>query len=559
MKFDYVIAGGGSAGCALAARLAENSNISVCLIEAGGRGRELFIKMPAGNGFVFGNPKLDWGYSTVPQKSLDNRSIYLARGKALGGSSIVNGMMYMRGVPADYDQWRQSGLSGWSYADLLPYFKRAEGAKHRDGPYHGTNGPLKIEESVNFGVIDKAFIKAAIAAGHTQLNDFNAYDRTGVGRSDSTVSRGVRQSSAIAYLKKGSKNLKVLTHRHISKIVFDHKRAIGVETTNGEFIQARREVIVCQGAFGTPHLLMLSGLGPADHLISHGINPIVNLPGVGENLADHVDIPMQYASDRMDLSHARFQRLDKAAGLMGRWLVNGSGPGGGALFSSILFHAFDDPKQPELQVFMTPMIFDENFKDGQKEISPLLHRIGRRLLVRGRAIARSGIKIDINLERPKSLGTVRLANSDPLISPLIDPNYLSDQQDLDDMVKGVRVMSEIMSKPEIAQYHKGSLGPWANAASDAEIITAIRATAYTGHHPACSARMGADNDSMAVLDDQLRVKGVEGLRVCDASAMPSQITGNLYATVIAIAEKAADMILEKQPLPPEYPEENINV
>ena len=265
MKFDYVIAGGGSAGCALAARLAENSDISVCLIEAGGRGRELFIKMPAGNGFVFGNPKLDWGYSTVPQKSLDNRSIYLARGKALGGSSIVNGMMYMRGVPADYDQWRQSGLSGWSYADLLPYFKRAEGAKHRDGPYHGTNGPLKIEESINFGVIDKAFIKAAIAAGHTQLNDFNAYDRTGVGRSDSTVSRGVRQSSAIAYLKKGFKNLKVLTHRHISKIVFDHKRAIGVETVNGEFIQARREVIVCQGAFGTPHLLMLSGLGPADH------------------------------------------------------------------------------------------------------------------------------------------------------------------------------------------------------------------------------------------------------------------------------------------------------
>jgi choline dehydrogenase len=558
MKFDYVIAGGGSAGCALAARLAENSKISICLIEAGGKGQDLFIKMPAGNGFVFGNPKLDWGYSTVPQKSLDNRSIYLARGKALGGSSIVNGMMYMRGVSADYDHWRQSGLPGWSYAELLPYFKRAEGAKHREGPYHGTSGPLKIEQSVNFGVLDKAFIKAAIASGHTQLNDFNADGRTGVGRSDSTVSRGVRQSSAIAYLKKRYRNLKVLTQRHISKIVFEQKRAIGIETTNGDFIIAKREVIVCQGAFGTPHLLMLSGLGPAEHLVSHGINPIVNLPGVGENLADHVDIPIQYASDRMDLSHAQFQRLDKAAGLMGRWLVNGSGPGGGALFSSMLFHAFDDPKQPELQVFMTPMIFDENFKDGQKEISPLLQRIGRRLLVRGRAIARPGIKIDINLERPKSLGTVRLANSDPLVSPLIDPNYLSDQQDIDHMVKGVRVMSEIMSRPEIAQYHQGSLGPWKNVTSDAEIISAIRATAYTGHHPACSVRMGTNNDNMAVLDNQLRVKGVEGLRVCDASAMPSQITGNLYATVIAIAEKAADMILGKKPLPAEYPEEKIN-
>ena len=524
MKFDYVIAGGGSAGCALAARLAENSKISICLIEAGGKGQDLFIKMPAGNGFVFGNPKLDWGYSTVPQKSLDNRSIYLARGKALGGSSIVNGMMYMRGVSADYDQWRQSGLPGWSYAELLPYFKRAEGAKHREGPYHGTSGPLKIEQSVNFGVLDKAFIKAAIASGHTQLNDFNADGRTGVGRSDSTVSRGVRQSSAIAYLKKRYRNLKVLTQRHISKIVFEQKRAIGIETTNGDFIIAKREVIVCQGAFGTPHLLMLSGLGPAEHLVSHGINPIVNLPGVGENLADHVDIPIQYASDRMDLSHAQFQRLDKAAGLMGRWLVNGSGPGGGALFSSMLFHAFDDPKQPELQVFMTPMIFDENFKDGQKEISPLLQRIGRRLLVRGRAI----------------------------------PNYLSDQQDIDHMVKGVRVMSEIMSRPEIAQYHQGSLGPWKNVTSDAEIISAIRATAYTGHHPACSVRMGTNNDNMAVLDNQLRVKGVEGLRVCDASAMPSQITGNLYATVIAIAEKAADMILGKKPLPAEYPEEKIN-
>ena len=187
MNYDYVIAGGGSAGCALAARLAENPNISVCIVEAGGKGRELFIKMPAANGFVFGNPKLDWGYSTIPQKSLNNRSIFLARGKALGGTSIVNGMMYIRGVPTDYDNWKQIGLSGWGYADLLPYFKRAETAKHRSGAYHGANGPLKVEESVNFGEIDKAFIEAAISAGHKHLDDFNSCERTGVGRSDSTI------------------------------------------------------------------------------------------------------------------------------------------------------------------------------------------------------------------------------------------------------------------------------------------------------------------------------------------------------------------------------------
>ena len=550
-RFDYVIAGGGSAGCALAARLAEDPSVSVCIVEAGGNGKDLFIRMPAGNGFVFGNPKLDWGYQSEPQPSLNGRSIYFARGKALGGSSIVNGMIYMRGVAVDYEQWRQIGLKGWGYADVLPYFKRAEGSRDRRDDWHGVDGPLKVEPSVNYGTLDKAFISAAKAAGHRELDDFNGAHRTGVARTDSTVSRGVRQSAAIAYLKRPPSNLTILTGRQIARLVIEGTRATGVETIDGEIIRANREVIVCQGAFGTPHLLMLSGIGPADHLRAHGIDPVLDAPGVGANLADHVDVSIQYASDRLDLSYAKHQRLDRAALLMGRWLFNGSGPGGGALFSSVLFHAFEDQALPELQVYMTPMIIDENIDGGDEDAAPLLQRLGRKLLVRGRKVAKPGIQIDINQERPRSFGSVRLKSADPREYPMIDPNYFSHPSDIDQLVRGVHVMREVMAQPEIAQYHQGEIGVWKDAKSEAEIIHAIRETAYTGHHPCSTARMGTDLH--AVLDEELRVRGIDGLRVCDAAAMPTQITGNLYATVVMMAEKAADLILQRPAPAPEYP------
>lgn len=553
-EYDYVIAGGGSAGCALAARLAEDSSVKVCLVEAGGNGRNLFIRMPAGNGFIFGNPKLDWGFESVPQAALNGRRIYFPRGKALGGSSIMNGMIYMRGVPQDYDGWRDSGLRGWGFADLLPYFRRSQGAVNRGNPWHGVNGPLKTELSANFGILEAAYIAAAIASGHKPLDDFNGPERTGVARSDSTVYKGVRQSSAIAYLPKPPANLTILTGRHIARLSLEGHRVLGVVTVSGEQIRARREVVLCQGAFGTPQTLMLSGIGPADHLASHGIKPVVDLPGVGANLADHVDVSMQYGSDRMDLSLARHQRLDRAVSLMTRWLLNGNGPGSGAFFSAVLFHAFEPPAPPELEVFMTPMTVDENLTSGVDERTPILQRLGRKLLVRGRKVARPGVQIDINLERPKSLGSVRLASANPHDHPLIDPNYFSAPQDLDELLRGVKVMREVMAQPQIGQYLNGELGAWKNADSDAEIIAAIRATAYTGHHHSSTARMGGANDPGAVLDQQLRVTGVENLRVCDASAMPTQITGNPNATVIAMAEKAADMILQRQPLPPEYPQ-----
>lgn len=548
-RFDYVIAGGGSAGCVLAARLAEDPGVSVCLIEAGGNGRDLFIKMPAGNGFVFGNPELDWGYYSIPQPNMDGREIYFPRGKALGGSSIVNGMIYMRGVAADYDRWQGLGLDGWSYADVLPYFRRSEGARDRRGLWHGALGPLKTEPARNFGEMDRAFIAAAKSAGHKELDDFNGPERTGVSRNDSTVDKGVRQSAALAYLKKCPKNLTIKNQTHIAKIIFDGKRAVGVETLAGDTIRASQKVIICQGAFGTPQLLMLSGIGPADHLQQHGIDVVSDLPSVGAHLSDHPNICMKFGSDRMDLSHAKYQRLDQAAILMGKWLLNGSGPGGGALFSTVLFHAFSDPDWPELEVFMTPMVTQETDINNDPDETTFFERLGRSLLVRGNKLAQPGVQIDINLERPKSTGTVRLMNTDPKAPPLIDPNYFSDPKDIEDLARGVREVRKIMGQPEIAQYTTGETGASKDAFSDDEIHTFIRQTAYTGHHPCSTARMGD------VLDETLHVHGVENLCVCDASSMPTQITGNLYATVVMMAEKAADMILGRTPLPPEFPME----
>ncbi len=552
-EFDYVIAGGGSAGCVLAARLAEDPSLAIGLVEAGGNGRDLFIRMPAGNGFVFGNSRLDWGYESLPQAALGGRRIYFPRGKALGGSSIMNGMIYMRGVPADYDGWRERGLRGWGFSELLPYFRRAQGAQHRRDAWHGVDGPLKTELSTNFGPLEQAFVDAALAAGHKWVDDFNAAERSGIGRTDSTVCRGIRQSTAIAYLARSPANLKILHGRQVARVLLDRRRAIGVETVTGERIRARREVILCQGAFGTPQTLMLSGIGPADHLAAHGIAPAVDLPGVGASLADHVDVSIQYGSGFPDLSLARYQRLDRAAGLLARWLLSRKGPGAGAFFSTILFHALEDPALPEFEVYMTPMVIDENLTGGAVEAAPLAQRLGRRLLVRGRKLALPGVQIDINLERPRSLGSVRLASADPRAYPLIDPNYFSAPEDLEQLARGVAAMREVMAQSPIARYLNGELGAWKGVHGKAEVISAIRATAYTGHHPCSTARMGAAGDPAAVLDVDLRVRGADGLRVCDAAAMPTQITGNPNATVIAMAEKAADLILGRDPLPPEDP------
>ncbi len=543
-KFDYLVLGGGSAGCTLASRLSENTNVNVALIEAGGGGRNLFIKMPAGNGFVFGNPKLDWGYNSIPQKTLFGRQIYLPRGKGLGGSSNMNGMIYMRGVKRDYDNWAEMGLKGWGYNDLLRYFKKSESSKYRRDQWHGSFGPLATEPSRNFGTLEKAFIDASIKAGHIFIDDFNGPYRTGVGRTDSMIKNGIRQSSNIAYLSSKPQNLTLLKNCHVKRILIQKDNAIGIETAEGVKIYSEREVILCQGAFGTPQTLLLSGIGPESHLKDLNIPVYVDLPGVGENLADHVDVSIQYGSTRKDLSLARFQRLDKAISLLTRWLIFKDGPGSGAFFSAVLFHALKDISLPELQIYMTPMIIDENLTNHAIETTPLFERFGKKIFARGRKVAKPGIQIDINQMRPKSLGSVRLKSNNPLDHPLIDLNYYKNKSDLKELTEGVKVVRDVMSKNEIAKYHSGELPPFHNATSDPEIEAAIYQNTFSGHHPCSTARMGPDTDQLAVLDSNLKVRGINNLRVCDASAFPTQITGNLNATVIAFAEKVAEIILE---------------
>ena len=549
--FDYVIAGGGSAGCALAARLAQAGDATVLLVEAGGPGGGLFSRMPAGNGFIFGNPRFDWGFSSTPQQGLDGRQIYYPRGRGLGGSSLMNGMIYIRGHASDYDRWAQMGLPGWSYGDLLPYFRRSAGARHRRGdPFHGDAGPLKLTPARNFEAVDRAFVAACVEAGASANDDFNGARQEGAGRLDTKVWRGVRQSSAEAYLAHRPSNLTVLTDSSVLRIAMEGTRAVGLVLSGGT-VRARREVVLCMGAFGSPQCLMLSGIGPADHLREHDIAPLVDLPGVGARLLDHPNMPMQFALKRPELSMARYQRIDRAAGMGLRWLLAHSGPAAAPFWSSVLFHALRDPDMPELEVFCTPMIVREAPGSKRFTLQSLLSA-GKAVIARGKT-AEPGLQFDINLLRPHSAGTVRLASANPGDAPRIDPGYFQESADLDDLVAGVRHMREVASRPALAGIAGVERSPGPEVHSDADLRRAVRQLATTGHHPVATCRMGGDHDRGAVLDAALRVRGVEGLRVADASSFPEQISGNVGAPVLMLAEKAADLILGRPAPPPEDP------
>jgi len=544
--YDYVVAGAGSAGCVVAARLAEGSDASVLLVEAGGNARSLFVDMPAGNGFLFGNPRYDWGYTSVAQPGLGGRVVHYPRGKGLGGSSILNGMIYVRGNPLDFDRWRSLGLPGWGYGDLLPYFQRAQGSLQRTTPWHGRAGPLKTGAADNFTPLDRLFVQAAMEAGHPHNDDFNGPTQTGVGRVDLTVAGGTRQSAARAYLRRRPRNLDVATATRVTGVAMRQGRATGLKLLGpgGAFeVSAAREVILCLGAFGSPHALMVSGLGPAAHLRAHGVPVMADLPGVGSHLADHINVPVQFACLDPDLSFARYQRLDRALWLGARWLLARRGPAASPFWSTCLFDNVDRSEIPSLQVFFTPMVVTEAADDGAGDDASLLERWGRKVFVRGTKKALAGFQFDINQMHPQALGEVRLLTRDPLVAPSIDPRFLGAQREMRDLVAGVRKVRAIVGQPALARICGAELSPGATQASDAQIEAAIRRVATTGHHPVGTCRMGADDDPSAVVDAQLRVRGVEGLRVCDASIFPDQITGNPNAAIIAIAEKAADMVL----------------
>lgn len=550
-EYDYVIAGAGSAGCTLAARLCEDPDVTVCLVEAGGNGRSLFTRMPAGNGFLFGNPKFDWGLESIPQPALNGRKIYYPRGKGLGGSSLMNGMIYIRGTADDYDRWRQKGLAGWSYADVLPYFKRSSGAAHRKSdPFHSADGPLKLTPAGNYDLLNELFVAAAQQAGNPHNADFNGTHQRGVGQIDVKVWQGRRQSTREAYLSHQPANLTIKTDARVIGIDREDRCAVGLKLTNGR-IRAEREVVLCLGAFGSPHILMLSGIGPADHLREYGIPVWHDLPGVGSRLYDHPQMPMKFALVNPDLSMSRFQRVDRAIAMGAQYLISRSGPGAAPFWSSVIFHSLRDNDNPELEIYMTPMCVKEQAAPWEWTIENILN-IGNLIMTRGKT-AVPGLQIEVNINRPHSFGTVRLSSPDPLQSPKIDPNWFTDPSDMADVVAGMKHVRDIISQPAFEGVIGDEMLPGKIASTDEELEAAVRDGVQTGHHPVSSCRMGGEHDPGAVLDEQLRVRGIDGLRVVDASAFPDHIGGNINAPIIMLAEKAADLILGRPPLPPEDP------
>lgn len=551
-EFDFVIAGAGSAGCALAARLAADGRTTVCLVEAGRASRSLWSRMPAGNGFLFGNPRHDWGFQSTPQEALGGRRIYYPRGKGVGGSSLMNGMIYIRGTAGDYNRWRQKGLVGWSYAEVLPYFRRSAQAAHRPGdPYHG-DGPVRLSPAGNYDAVNARFAEACQQAGAPHNPDFNGAAQVGVGRIDTKVWRGRRQSAAEAYLSPLPKTVAIRAESRVQRVILDGRRAVGLALDRGQ-IRARREVILCLGAFGSPHVLMLSGVGPAAHLAAQGVATVCDLPGVGSGLLDHPQYPMTFALTAPNQSLAKHQRVDRAVILGVRYALTRSGPGAAPFWSAALFHALRDPDNPELEVYLTPMCVVEQSDDAGRSAASLLN-IGTLILSRGKT-ATPGLQFDICLLRPRSQGSVRLAGPDPNAAPEIDPNWFSDPVDMADLIAGVRHMRRVAQQPALAGLVGAETQPGAHALTDAELDTAIRAHVGTGHHPVATCRMGADSDPGAVLDAELRVRGVDGLRVVDASSFADQIGGNPGAPIMMLAEKAADMILGRPAPAAEDPRE----
>lgn len=524
--YDYIIIGGGSAGCVLAARLSEDPAVQVALLEAGPRDDSVLIHCPAGLALLAKSGQANWGLQTVPQAGLNGRRGYQPRGKVLGGSSSVNAMIYARGHPRDYDGWAAQGNPGWAWSDVLPYFKRAEHNERGADDFHGSGGPLNVMDLRSPNRHSPDFVQAGVQAGYPHNTDFNGAEQEGVGLYQVTHKNGERYSAAKAYLTphRSRANLQVITGAHATRILFEGKRAVGVEfLQDGQKneLRAKREVLLSAGALLSPQLLLLSGIGPADELRQHGIAQLHELPGVGRHLQDHVDVVLVYDAPQLtDLFGLSFQGALKVLRGIFEWRRQRSGmlttnfaEAGGFIRSQA-----SEPI-PDLQ----------------------LHFVIGKLVNHGRTTTFGhGYSCHVCLLRPRSRGSVRLASADPLAAPLIDPNFLAERDDMDRLVRGFKLMRGILSQPALARFGARELPASAAAHSDAQIEAFIRDHADTIYHPVGSCRMGPG--AMDVVDAQLRVHGLQGLRVVDASVMPSLVGGNTNAPVIMLAEKAADMI-----------------
>ncbi len=524
-SYDYIIVGAGSAGCVLANRLTEDENVRVLLLETGGSDRSIFIQMPTALSIPMNTKKYAWQFETEPEPHLDNRQMHCPRGKVLGGSSSINGMVYVRGHAKDFDEWETSGATEWDYAHCLPYFQKAETWAFGGDEYRGDQGPLATNNGNNMeNPLYKTFIEAGVQAGYMKTDDYNGKQQEGFGPMHMTVKNGVRWSTANAYLRPAMKreNLTVQTHALVHKVLLEDKKAVGLlYEKSGHVIEVRasKEVILSAGPVGSPHILQLSGIGPKDVLEKAGIDVHHELPGVGENLQDHLEFYFQFKCKQPITLNGKLDLWSKFK-IGTRWFFTRTGLGATNHFESCGFiRSKKGIEWPDLQYHFLPAAMRY---DGKV------------------AFAGHGFQVHIGHNKPKSRGWIRATSADPKAHPSIQFNYLSEEADREGFRDCVKLTREIINQPAFDAYRDGEIQPGEHIQSDEEIDKFVRSSVESAYHPSCSCKMGTDD--MAVVDPQTRVRGIQGLRVVDSSIFPTITNGNLNAPTIMVAERAADII-----------------